>query len=163
MPNALDMYRAQQTAANEVHAKLSEVSALVQQVRRDVDALAKSNDLRDLIRQEQSWLEQAERTVREVQRCPALARSRGLPLLARSDLPMGVRACIRLLSVWASNAGHAWMNRDHEQDIAILRSRVELLDSIERRVGALTTAERRTVDRLLGWPTLTTVPDETAR
>jgi hypothetical protein len=41
MPNALDMYRAQQTAANEVHAKLSEVAALVQRIR--VNALAQDH------------------------------------------------------------------------------------------------------------------------
>ena len=106
MANALDMYRAQQTAAKEVHAKLSEVSALVQQVRREVDALAKNHDLRDLIRQELTWLEQAERTVKEVRRWRELEAYRFWPgVVYRWTFALASRC-----SPWAANAGHAWVN-----------------------------------------------------
>lgn len=149
MPNALDMYRTQQTAAKEVHAKLSEVSALVHQVRREVDALAKNHDLRDLIRQEQTWLEQAERTVKEVQRWRDLEAYRFWPGVVRRWV---FALAFALFAVWASSAGYAWMNRDRDREIGALRSRVEVLDLIERRVAALTAAERRRLDTILEWP-----------
>ena len=129
MPNALDMYRAQQSAAQEVHAKLTEVSALVQQVTREVDALVKNYDLRNLIRQEQAWLEQAERTVKEVQRWRALEAYRFWPgVIYRWAFALA----FGLFAVWAIGAGQPWMNQDRDREIASLRSRGEILDVIER-------------------------------
>jgi hypothetical protein len=54
MPNALDTYRALQTAANEVHAKPSDVAALVQRVRVEVNTLAQDHRVQDVLRQEQT-------------------------------------------------------------------------------------------------------------
>lgn len=150
MPNAVDMYRAQQTAAKEVHAKLSEVSTLVQQVRREMDALAKNYDLRDLIRQEHTWLEQAERTVKEVQRWRDLEAYRFWPgVVYRWALALA----FALFAVCAAAAGYAWVNNDYAREIAGLRSRLEMLDFIERRAATLTATEQRQLDALMKWPT----------
>src|SRR5712691_8729331 len=106
MPNALDMYRAQQTAANEVHAKLSEVAALVQRVRVEVNALAQDHRVPEVFRQEQTWLEQAERTVKEVQRWRDLEAYRFWPGVVYR---WAFALVFALATVWTAAAGYAWM------------------------------------------------------
>lgn len=148
MPNALDVYRAQQNAAQDVHAKLTEVAELVQRIRSEVNALAHDHDLRDVLRQEQTWLEQAERTVKEVQRWRDLEAYRFWPgVIYRWALA----AAFTLLAVWASGVGYAWMDQDRDHEIAALRSRLEVLDFIEQRVATLTPAELRQLDALIDW------------
>src|SRR5437667_3108291 len=105
MPNALDMYRAQQIAANEVHAKLSEVAALVQRVRTEVNALTQDHRVQEVLRQEQTWLEQAERTVKEVQRWRDLEAYRFWPGVVYR---WAFALAFALFAVWASSAGYAW-------------------------------------------------------
>ena len=104
MPNALDMYRAQQTAANEVQAKLSEVAALVQRVRAEVNVLAQDHRVQEVLRQEQTWLEQAERTVKEVQRWRDLEAYRFWPgVVCRWVFALA----FALFAVWIASAGFA--------------------------------------------------------
>jgi hypothetical protein len=64
--SALDAFRAQQQAAEQIHARLTEVAGLLGQLRSQADALAGSEDLRAVLRQEENWLESARRTVAEV-------------------------------------------------------------------------------------------------
>ena len=66
MPNAIDMFREQREAANQVHKRLTEVSVLLAQLDRQVEALTTNQDLRAVLRQEHTWLEEAHRTVAEV-------------------------------------------------------------------------------------------------
>lgn len=146
MPNALDMFRAQQTAANEVHAKLSEVAALVQRVRVEVNALAQDHRIQEVLRQEHTWLEQAERTVKEVQRWRDLEAYRFWPgVVYRWAFAMA----FSLLAVWLAGAGNAWINSD--RDLARLRARLERLDIIEQRIATLTPAEQKQLNVLMKW------------
>jgi hypothetical protein len=160
MPNALDMYRAQQSAATAVHERLSEVSALVQQLRREVDTLAKNHELRDLIRQEQTWLEQAERAVKEVQRWRDLEACRFWPGVVYRWI---FALAFALFAVWASSAGNTWMNRDHNRELAELQSRLALLDVIEQRAATLPVREQQQLRKLLNWPTAPTTTNEAKR
>ena len=70
MPNAIDIHRAQLEAAKQVQVKLAEVSELVQRIRSEVDALTRNVEFRNLLRQEETWLQQAQRTVTEVPNTP---------------------------------------------------------------------------------------------
>jgi hypothetical protein len=136
-------------AAKEVHTKLSEVSELVQRIRFDVNALAQNHDLQNLLRQEETWLQQAERTVREVQRWRDLEAYRFWPgVIYRWALAVA----FALFAVWAAGAGYAWVNDDHERELAALRSRLEALDFIEQRAATLTPAEQRQLSGLIDWP-----------
>jgi hypothetical protein len=146
MPNALDMYRAQQTAANEVHAKLSEVAALVQRVRVEVNALAQDHRVQEVLRQEQTWLEQAERTVKEVQRWRDLEAYRFWPGVVYR---WAFALVFALVAVWSAAAGYAWMNSNRDHELAELRSRLERLDSFEQRTSTMTPIERRQLDALM--------------
>lgn len=160
MPNALDVYRAQQNAAQDVHAKLTEVAELVQRIRSEVNALAHDRDLRDVLRQEQTWLEQAERTVKEVQRWRDLEAYRFWPgVIYRWAFAFA----FALFAIWAAGAGHAWVNKDRDQELTVLRSRVQTLDLIEQRTAALTAAEQRQLDALMKWPTPFATKDQSVR
>ena len=45
MPNAIDTFRAQREAADGVYERLQEISGLLAQVRKEVDAVAGNADL----------------------------------------------------------------------------------------------------------------------
>jgi len=99
-------------------------------------------------RQEQTWLEQAERTVKEVQRWRDLEAYRFWPgVIYRWAFALA----FALFAVWVSGAGYAWMNNDRDRELAVLRSRLEVLDFIEQRVATLTAAEQRQLDALMKW------------
>ena len=66
MPSAIDVFREQQEAAEQLHGRLQEISALLGQVRQQVRALALSEDLRRVLRDEQDWLTRAQLAVSEV-------------------------------------------------------------------------------------------------
>jgi hypothetical protein len=149
MPNAIDMYRAQQTAANEVYAKLSEVAALVQRIRVEVNTLAQDHRVHEVLRQEQTWLEQAERTVKEVQRWRELEAYRFWP---RVVYRWGLALAFSLLAIWSAAAGYGWTNSQQDRQIADLRLRLKRLDTIEQRVDSMTPAEHRQFDALLTPP-----------
>lgn len=146
MPNALDVYRAQQNAARDLHAKLTEVAELVQRIRSEVNALTHDRDLRDVLRQEHTWLEQAERTVKEVQRWRDLEAYRFWPGVVYR---WAFALAFALFAVWASGAGYAWVTQPYAAELASLRSRIGFADSVEQRILTMTPAERRRFDALM--------------
>jgi hypothetical protein len=68
MANALDAFRAQREAVDQMHARLGEVSDLLARLRVQVDGLALHQDLKDTLRDEQMWLARAQHTMQEVRR-----------------------------------------------------------------------------------------------
>src|SRR5262245_8387138 len=62
MANALDAFRAQKEAADQVHARLTEVAALLNRRHLQVDGLV-TTELRDALREEQSLLTRAQETI----------------------------------------------------------------------------------------------------
>jgi hypothetical protein len=63
---ALDAFLTQREAAEQVHARLMEVSQLLEQLRGQADAIARDADLRAVLRDEQNWLREARQFVAEV-------------------------------------------------------------------------------------------------
>jgi hypothetical protein len=66
MESSLDTFRAQREAADQVHARLTEVSQLLNQVQSQVDAVAGNGDLRAVLRDEHDWLRQAQKLLADV-------------------------------------------------------------------------------------------------
>ncbi len=54
-----------------------------------------------------------------------------------------------LAAVWTAGAGYARVTRPHAAEIAVLRSRAEFIDLVERRVATMTASERRQFDALM--------------
>ena len=51
MQSALDTFRAQREAADQVHTRLTEVAQLLERLTREVDAVAGNADLRAVLRE----------------------------------------------------------------------------------------------------------------
>lgn len=66
MPSAIDVFREQREAAEQVHARLSDLSSLLWQLRQEVTALALNEELRTVLQHEQNWPQRAQLAVSEV-------------------------------------------------------------------------------------------------
>ncbi len=79
MSSALDAFRAQREAAEQVHARLKEVARLLEGLRVQVDAIARDADLRAALRDEQDYLREARQLVAEVRHLREQERLRYWP------------------------------------------------------------------------------------
>ena len=62
-----------------------------------------------------------------------------------------VAVVFALAAVVSPGAGSVWASRPYEAELESLRRRIELTDVVERRVVAMTPAERRQFDALMRW------------
>jgi hypothetical protein len=148
MASALETFRAQQEAANGIYERLLEVSALLGQLRTQVEVLARNEELKRLLEREESWLVEAQRTIVEVRHWRERETQRFWPGVAR-------RWAVALAFAWASAAaagvGYAWWTKPYAAELADLRSRVEFARFVEHRVITMTPTERRQLDALMKW------------
>jgi hypothetical protein len=140
MPNALDVFREQQKAAGLVYERVRQVSEMLTAVRQQVDGLVRNDELRELFRSEQRWLADAERAVSEVRAWRERELTRFWPAMWRRWL---VAAAFALASALAAGAGYAWVTRPYANELAQLRSRAEFVEAVERRILALSPAQRK--------------------
>jgi len=148
MENALDTFRAQREAADQVHARLSEVAQLLEKLTRQVDAVAGNADLRAVLRDERDWLYQAQQLLADVRYFREQERLRFWPGVWRRWV---LAVAFALASAAAAAVGYAWWTESLAAELAKLRSRVELADAMEARITTMSPAERRQLDRLMGW------------
>jgi hypothetical protein len=146
MPNALDAFRAQREAADQVHARLTEVSQLLTEIRRQADAVAGNAELRAVLRDEQHWLREAQALIADVRHFREQEQRRFWPGVWRRWVLALVFA---LASAAAAGAGYAWATQPYTAEIMELRDRAGLLDVFVRRMITMTPAERRQFDALM--------------
>ncbi len=148
MPTALDTFRAQREAAEGVYARLTEVSQLLHQLRGQADALARNGELHAVLQREQSWLDQAQRTIEEARRWRQVEMQRFWPGVWRR---WALALVFALVSAAAAGAGYAAVTRPWTAELVTLRSRLEFAEFVEHRVVIMTPAERRQFDSLMRW------------
>ena len=148
MANALDTFREQRAAAGEVYAALRETSELVRGLQSQVNALTRIDELTTLLQQEDRWLHEAQRVVTELRRLREEEMRRLRPAVVRR---WALALVFALISAAAAGAGHAWVIRPYEAELAALRSRNEFAELIEHRVLTMTPSERRQFDALMKW------------
>jgi hypothetical protein len=146
MSNALDAFRAQRDAVEQVHARLKEVTELVHALRAQIEALGQDQAFREVLRNEATWLDRAERTIAEVRRLREQELSRFWPGVWRRWM---AAVALSLATLASFGAGHALASRPQDAELARLRQRVELLDFVAERVLTMTPAERRQFDALM--------------
>ena len=146
MSGALDAFRAQREAVEQVHARLAEVAELVRSLQAQVESIGRDQQLREVLRHEQNWLERAERFVAEVRAFREEELRRFWPAVWRRWL---IAVAFALAAAAAFGAGHVWATRPHEAELVTLRSRVELLDFVAQRIITMTPNERRLFDALM--------------
>lgn len=148
MSSALDAFRAQREAVDQLHARLMDVADLVRTLQGQVETIGQDRALRDVLRDEQNWLERAQRTIVEVRAFREQEMRQFWPAVWRR---WAVAAVFALAAAGAFGAGYAWASRPYETEVAALRSRVELLDAVAQRVMKMTPSERRQFDALMKW------------
>jgi hypothetical protein len=146
MPNALDTFRAQREVADQLHARLTEVAVLLDNLRTQVEAIAGNPDLRAVLREEQTLLARTQDVLANVRRFREHEVSRFWPAVWRRWLLALVFA---LASTAAGGAGYGWVTKPWAAELEALRSRAELADNIAQRTLTMTPSERRQLDVLM--------------
>jgi hypothetical protein len=148
MANALDAFRAQREAVDQMHARLGEVSDLLARLRVQVDGLALHKDLKDTLRDEQLWLVQAQRTMQEARRWREMESHRvWSPVLWRWAMAFAYA----LIAAWLAAAGYAWMTEPHAAELERLRRQTSFSAFVERRLEHMTPADVQEFERLMGF------------
>ena len=148
MSTALDTFRAQREAAEGIYARLTEVSHLLRELRGQADALVHNDELQAVLQREQSWLDQAQRTIDEARRWRELEMRRFWPGVWRR---WAFALVFALASAAAAGAGYAAVARPWAAEITALRERVAFAEFVERRVVTMTPGEHRQFDSLMKW------------
>jgi hypothetical protein len=143
---ALDAFRAQREAVDDLGARAEEVAKLIADLTVQVDAIAKNQILRDVLNAERTWLAHTERVLEQVRVLRESEMRRFWPAVWRR---WTVALMFALAAAVASGAGFLWAARPYEAELASLRARVELLDLVGQRIITMTPAERRQFDALM--------------
>jgi len=148
MPSALDTFRAQQDAADAVYARLQEVSDLLG-LRKQADALQRTDELKQLLEREERWLSETRRTVIEVQRW----RENDAHRFWRGVVVRWVvAAAFAIAAAAAAGVGYAAFTKPYDRELAQLRDQAALGRFVEQRALSLSVSERREFDALMRWP-----------
>jgi hypothetical protein len=148
MSNALDTFREQQDAARRVHNELVWVAALLEQLQAQVAGIANNRELRDVLLDERTWLEAAQRTLADTKRWREEEQRRYWPGVAYRWI---TALAFALLSAVAVGTGYAWIAKPYAAELETLRPRAELGLLVEQRMNTMTPAERRQLDALMKW------------
>src|SRR5919109_1977874 len=125
MASAIDVFREQREAADQVHERLAEISQLVGQLRQQVNALAMNEELRKVVREERDWLASAQLAVSQVRSFRQEEMQRfWLGVLGRWALAL----LFALAAAGAAGATYARVTKPYAAEIADLRSRVAFAD-----------------------------------
>ena len=110
--------------------------------------MARNDELRAILQREQSWLDQAQRTIEEARRWRQVEMQRFWPGVWRR---WALALVLALASAAAAGAGYAWVTNPYASELATLRSGAQFDRIVEHRVLMMTAAERRQFDALMKW------------
>jgi hypothetical protein len=148
MASALEEFRAQREAVEEVSRRLAEVANLLQALRQEATELAQNQGLRKLLEEEQKWLFRAEAVIEKGRYAREHEVHRYWPGVWRR---WAMAVALALATAVAAGVGYVWAEQPYESELAILRARVDLGDAVARRVLQMTPGERRQFDQLMKW------------
>lgn len=148
MSNPIEVFREQRAIAGEVYAILKDVASLLQSLKEQTGGLIPLDELRALLKQEQAWLQEAQRTLSQVRDL----RTNELRRLRTSLAARWIAAlAFALASAIAVGAGYAWMTKPYAAELSELRARQDFAELVERRFVTMTPAERRQFEALMKW------------
>jgi hypothetical protein len=146
MSNALDAFRAQREAVEQVHARLTEVAELTGALQSRIHAMGQDRAFQEVLRNEAALLDRAERVIAEVRRLREQELARFWPGVWKR---WAVAFLFGVVAVASFGVGYAWTSRPYDAELESLRNRVEFLDFVAQRVLTMTPAERRQFDGLM--------------
>src|SRR4051812_32159881 len=123
MSNALDLFRAQQAAVQQLLERTKELSGRIEHVQAQVHALTHDLDLRAVLQDERQWLDRARQMVDETRHWREQEARLYLPVLAyRWIAALG----FALLSTYVFGWGYARITKPFAAELEVLRPRAEL-------------------------------------
>jgi len=143
---ALDEFRAQREAADEVRARLSELTKLLGEIRTKTDTLVRDDRLARLLEEERQWLRRAETVVEKAQAFRQWEGERFWPAVWRRWFVAVGLVCA---TGFFAAAGCVWVSRGHQQELEALRQKHQVLDAIADRVLEMSPTERQQFDALM--------------
>ena len=146
MSTALETFKKQQQAVEALNQQASELGHAIASARKELDAIARHEALRDILVQEQQWLQRTEDAVRTVRAWRADEARHYWPGLLWRWCAAGGFA---LLSAAAAGAGYERQMQPYAAENAYLRSRNDFAHIVEHRMLTMTPTERRQLERLL--------------
>jgi len=122
MSSAIDVFREQREAADQVHARLTEISTTLDRVRHQVYALVKDDELRAVLRQEESWLERARLVVSDIRSFASRTRCDSGPASSGAG---SSRCCSRWGPAAVAGASYGWATKPYAAEVDALRARMK--------------------------------------
>ncbi len=146
MGNTLDAFRAQQKAAEALHAQLSEVGALISALQPQLDRLRLDHGLRQAFDAQSTWLARTHDLLEQIRRFRELEQRHGrLAVVWRWAL-----ACVfAIATVSAAEAVRVRATKPYADELDRLREQAAFAESVQHWIAAMTPAERQTFDRLM--------------
>ncbi len=149
MASVIDLFKAQQEAAEALHARLTQVAALMSNLLAQVDQLRLNGELKSTLEAEQQWLEKTQHVLRDVRSW----RERESREVRRSAIWRWSTAIAFALAVsTATAAGFMWARQLYAAEVERLQSRAGLADLVDRRIAQMTPVERQQFERLMKLP-----------
>jgi hypothetical protein len=146
MSTALEMFRQQKAALDELLEQARRLAISIETVRAALTEIAKHDGLRTMLVEEQRWLQRTEDAVREVR---AWRADDGRHPWRRLAGQWATATVFALLTSSAAGAGYAWAARPYTEEIARLQSREAFASALEARMLRMTAAERSQLEALL--------------
>lgn len=149
MSSAIEIFRAQQQAADAVYRRLQEVAVLLRELGSDVERLTSTTELKELLQREERWLQQTQQTLAAVRR----SREADAWISRHSTVVRWVVAgAFGLLTAAVAGGGYAVATKPYSDEVQRLRARIALAELIEDQVLTMTPTERKQFDALMKWP-----------
>lgn len=133
-----------------MRTRLTEVAELLRVMRRDAEAIGQHESLRIILRQEQDLVERTEDLVTRVRHAREVELQRFWPGVWRR---WAAAVMLVVIAALAAGAGYGWAGRPSGRELERLRASAEFGDAVVRRLGELTTQQRRQFDALMQQPT----------
>jgi hypothetical protein len=145
MANALDAFRAQKEAADQVHARLTEVAALLNRLRIEVDGLV-TTELREALREEQSLLSRAQETMAVARHFREQEMLRFWPSIWRR---WAIAIVFALSALAVAGGAYGWATTPPARELAELRERANFGDRVLMGLARMNAMQRRQFEALL--------------
>jgi hypothetical protein len=146
MRNTLNAFKAQQHAAEALHAKLTEVATLMATLQPQLDRLRVDQHLRETFDAESKWLVHVQALVKDV-RAFREAEFRRFRFGAVWRWAMACLFALAAISV--AEAAHVWAEKPYAEEVERLRAQVAFADVVQQRMSTMTPSERLQFEQLL--------------
>ena len=146
MANALDAFRAQRRAVDQLRWQVLEVAGLLKSLQGQVSAITRDGERAALVREERRWLHRLEDAMTQARRFRELEAQRFWPAVVRRWM---VACAFSLAASAALGAGYVWAAQPFVEEMEALRRRAEQFDFVTERVIAMSPAERQQFDALM--------------